>query len=470
MDGKVQEKRGKVAKSRALFKEELPLYKCKDRETLPLFPELFPFGGKLNAGNRWLKLSVLMPWEELEGVYCRYFSKTMGRPAKDSRLMIGLLIVKHMKQVSDEAVVEEFMESPYIQAFCGSEGFVTNEAVIDPSLLSRNRKRLGKEFFEKFEKEILAVLIGKKLIRPKDQMLDATIIPANIEFPTDVKLVNRCREWCVEVIHKIRGMLKNPKKVRTRARTARRIYVNFSRKRKRAKRFIRKVHRQMLQFTRRNLKQIQELFKRHGKRLTAAQRRFIQERIRVIETILSQQWEMWRKKSHQVKDRVVSLHLPKIRPMVRGKDGKDVEFGPKALLSWVNGFCFLDHFSFDAYNEAEQVKTSIRKYKDRFGQLPKTMIGDGIFGNRWNRKFLKRLGILSAFKPLGKPPAAADQKQRAWMRKKQRLRNGHMEGIIGYAKNNFGLDKIRYRIQDGELIWTMMALAGMNLSTALKRI
>lgn len=97
------------------------------------------------------------------------------------------------------------------------------------------------------------------------------------------------------------------------------------------------------------------------------------------------------------------------------------------------------------------------------------MIGDGIFVNRRNRKLFKRLGILSAFKLLGKP-SASDQKQKAWMRKKQRLRNGHMEGIIGHVKNHFGLDKIRYRIQDGELIWTMMALLGMNLSTALKRI
>jgi len=151
-------------------------------------------------------------------------------------------------------------------------------------------------------------------------MLDATVVPANIGYPTDVKFSEPVPEWCVEVIHRIRGMLKNPQKVRTYAHTARKLYVNFSRKRKRAKRFIRKVHRQMLQFTRRNLKQIQELFNRHARKLTVSQRRFIQERIRVVETILLQQWEMWKKKSHQVKDRIVSLHLPKIRPMVRGKE------------------------------------------------------------------------------------------------------------------------------------------------------
>lgn len=445
------------------------MYKAKDRETLPLFNELFPFGGKLNPTNRWLKLSTIMPWEELEEVYRKYFSDRMGRPAKDSRLMMGLLVAKHMKGVSDEAVVEEFMESPYIQAFCGYDGFVTDEAVIDPSLLSHQRKRLGKEFFERFEKEILIVLIQKKVIRPKDHMLDATIVPANIEYPTDVKLVNQCREWLVKTIRSFRRQLNIKEKIRTYVRTARGVYVNFQRKRKRTKRMVRRAHKKMLQYARRNVSQLKLLVKKYGEELKGFQRRAIQERLRVLETILRQQWEMWRTKSHQMKDRIVNLSLPHIRPMVRGKDGRDVEFGPKALLSWVDGFCFLDYFSFDAYNEALHAGRSLRKYKERFGQLPPVSIGDGIFGNRENRRKLSRLGILNAFKPLGRPKVS-DKAHRVWLKKKQRLRNGHMEGIIGHAKNRFGLDKIRYRIENGELIWTMMALMGMNLSTALKRI
>ena len=445
------------------------MYKPKDRETLPLFPELFPLGGGLNANNRWMKLSTVMPWKELDDVYSRYFSPTMGRPAKDSRLMIGLLVAKHVDNFSDERVVEEFMENPYVQAFCGYELFVTEETVVDPSLLSYQRKRLGKEFFEKFENDVLNVLIDKRVIRPKDHMLDATVVPANVEYPTDVKLVNRCREWLVKSIHVLSEKMGVTKIVRTYKRVARKAYVTFSRKRKKTKRMIRKAHKQMLQFTRRNAKQLNELLEKSREELKTHERKFLEERLRVVEEILRQQWAMWREKTHQMKDRIVSLHLPHVRPMVRGKDGRDVEFGPKALLSWVNGFCFLDHFSFDAYNEAEHAEKSLKKYKKRFGKFPGASIGDGIFGNRKNRQRLKELGIKSAFKPLGRPPAT-DKAQRAWMKKKQGLRNGHMEGIIGHAKKHFGLDRIRYRIRDGELIWTIMALLGMNLSTALKRI
>jgi len=61
------------------------MYKSQDRKTLPLFPELFPFGGKLNENNRWLRVSELIPWEELEDEYRKHFSD-VGRPAKDARL------------------------------------------------------------------------------------------------------------------------------------------------------------------------------------------------------------------------------------------------------------------------------------------------------------------------------------------------------------------------------------------------
>jgi len=82
------------------------MYKSKDRKTLVLFPELFPFGGKLDENNRWLRIAELIPWDELEDEYRRHFSY-VGRPAKDAHLVIGLLLLKHMTGLSDEGLVEE---------------------------------------------------------------------------------------------------------------------------------------------------------------------------------------------------------------------------------------------------------------------------------------------------------------------------------------------------------------------------
>jgi hypothetical protein len=126
-----------------------------------LFGRLFHLGGKLSPSNRWLKLAEALPWEELDAAYGRYFSAGYGRPAKDSRLVCGLLAVKQLKNISDEDAISEFMESPYIQAFCGQEYF-TLENVVNPGMLSERRKRLGAEFLSLLEGKLAAALKADK--------------------------------------------------------------------------------------------------------------------------------------------------------------------------------------------------------------------------------------------------------------------------------------------------------------------
>lgn len=122
-----------------------------------LFGKLFHLGSKLAEGNRWLRLAEALPWERLDEEYGRHFAAGQGRPAKDSRLVCGLLAVKQLKNLSDEDAVAEFMESPYIQAFCGQEYFAV-EDVTNPGILSERRKRLGPEFLALLDAELAAAL------------------------------------------------------------------------------------------------------------------------------------------------------------------------------------------------------------------------------------------------------------------------------------------------------------------------
>lgn len=118
-----------------------------------LFGKLFHLGSKLAENNRWLRLAEALPWERLDEEYGRYFAAGYGRPAKDSRLVCGLLVVKQLKNLSDEDAVAEFMENPYIQSFCGQEYFAL-EDVINPGILSERRKRLGEGFLNMLESEL----------------------------------------------------------------------------------------------------------------------------------------------------------------------------------------------------------------------------------------------------------------------------------------------------------------------------
>lgn len=436
-------------------------YQSKDRQTGNLFSELLPFGGRLNLENRWIKLHDLVPWAELETIYRKYFS-SLGRPGKDSQLINGLLIVKHLMVMSDEAVVDCFLENPYVQYFCGYDQFVTNRE-IEASTLARMRKRLGVEYFKKFEDEILDVLKERKIIKSKEQMVDATVFPVNIGYPTDTGLIEDVRKWLVEMIKRLRiaGEIKD--KVRTYCRKARATYLRFQKKRKKTKKEIRKAKKQLLQYTRRNLKQLKRMLRR-VKNVPVGTLRNIKIRLEVAVRIYEQQMEMLKGNTQRVEDRIVSFHRPHVRPIVRGKDGKDVEFGPKASVSEVNGYLFLDKFSTDAYNEGVVLNESISLHEERFGRKPEVMITDKIYGNRENRERMAKDGIKASLIPLGRK-SDMTREHEVWVRKKQRKRNT-IEGKIGTCKQYYGLERLRYKNEELNVRLGMLA---MNLSTALAR-
>ena len=112
-----------------------------DVNQLELFEQSLPFGGKLNRDNRWIKLSELVPWRQLEEIYAKTFSTT-GRRGVRARHVIGSLIIKHKLEVSDDEVSAQISENPYMQYFIGLPRF-EYRVPYDPSTLTNVRKRLS---------------------------------------------------------------------------------------------------------------------------------------------------------------------------------------------------------------------------------------------------------------------------------------------------------------------------------------
>ena len=276
------------------------MYIAKDRKTEPLFKELFPFGGQLKESNRWLKIKKLLPREELEEKYKNYFSHT-GRPAKDAQLIIGLMLLKHMTAKSDEEISLELQENIYWQAFCGLERFKM-ERLIDSSSLTKLRNRLGLKFIKELEEQTYKVLIGKKIIKGKGLLVDATVFPEKIKFPNDVSLLNDIREWLVKRINAIKKEIG--KKVRTKCRSAKKVYLNFAKKKRKTKKTIKKAKREMLQFVRRNIKQLNELIKEAEKNLNKK----TSDKLELAGKIFNQQYEMYRANKNRISNRIISFH------------------------------------------------------------------------------------------------------------------------------------------------------------------
>lgn len=447
---------------------------------LPIFKELAPYAGGIDEENRWIKLAELVPWDDIEGHYRSAFASGKQAVLKPSRLILGLWLGQMLMNLSDRDIVEYFHENPYFQFFCGQDSFVVRKdgkSICHPSLLSKRRKRLGVAYVDQFQAGILDVLKAKGLIKGKKLMLDATVFPANIGYPNDVKLLNTTREWLCEMILRVKNSLDPESKVRTYRRVARRVYRRYCKVKRKHQTLIRKTTKQMTRYTLRNIRQLEHwmdqlrTFRPKVRTVRKASIQSIQSRLEVAKTIVEQQIQRVTTRGRHIANRIVSLQQPQVRPVVRGKDGKAVEFGPKSHISLVDGFAFLDVCQFSPFNEGIRLTESVDFHHKRFGRLPSELMADQIYANRANRAYLSRHQIQHSFPAIGRPPDKPDQpykKAKADTRKRQRKRN-HIEGVFGHLKEHFRLDKIRWTVPDGHVMQVQLGLAAFNLKSALAK-
>src|ERR1700684_460745 len=156
-----------------------------------------------------VKLARTIDWAFLEGRFGAVYVDGPGRPPLPTRLMAGLSILKHTYDVSDEVLCERWVENPYYQFFCGEE-FFQHRLVFDRSSLTRWRNRMGEERLAAVLQGRLSVAARTKAIKPSELsqvIVDTTVQPKNVTFPTDAKLLNRAREKLVRLGPPVRGDL-----------------------------------------------------------------------------------------------------------------------------------------------------------------------------------------------------------------------------------------------------------------------
>lgn len=432
---------------------------------LELFEASLPFGGNLNSNNRWIKMAAQVDWEKFEKIYAKTFA-TIGRPGKDARLVIGALIVKHKLDISDEEMTQQITENPYLQFFVGLATY-HYEPPFDSSTLTHVRKRLGEREFDKFEHALIEDLITNKLLEPKGLLIDATVCESDITYPTDCGLLNKARQYCVVQIKELSKIVGT--KVRTYCRVAQKEYLNFTKRRQKTQQQIRQMQKSLLQYLRRNIRQMNGLVE-HSLEKGHVVSANILNNLEIVTNIYEQQQYMYENKVNTIESRIVSFHKPYVRPIVRNKSGKRVEFGPKVSLSHVDGYVFVDHYSTENYNESTTLEQAIENYKNKFSKYPDYISMDQIYGTRENREYLKEKGIASSVTPLGrKKKLEINDKEHRWRMTKQKERN-RIEGAIGHVKTKYSLGEVRAKLPETEYSWLRLALLSHNVVSAAKRI
>ena len=468
------------------------MYKFKARQAI--FPHEFflPFGGKLNPHNQWCKLAELIDWGALEDRYARNFKDVnVGQKAHSIRIAVGSLIIQNRKTLSDRDTVQEITENPYMQYFIGLEAF-TEKAPFDPSMMVHFRKRLGKDIINKINDMIAnpkpddydnkppqdkgtpagktdKVKTNTSQTKQGKLILDATCAPADIHYPTDIWLLNSTREALEEIIDVLhKPHIGNLKKPRTYRETAHKDFLNISKSKRPKAMQIRKAIRKQLGYIKRDFRIVKDLVEISPLRLLSNKQ---YQNLLVAHEIYRQQRHMFRNKSHQVEDRIVSLHMPFIRPIVRGKTNAPVEFGAKLAISIVNGYCYMEHLSFDNFNEGTTLIAAVKNFKQRFGHYPEAVLADKIYRNRDNIAYCKKKEIRLSGPPLGRPAKDPEILRNQYRQERQDsgIRNA-VEGKFGEAKRFYGLNRIMARLQSTSETVIAMQLLVMNLEKRLRSL
>ena len=472
-----------------LRENEEIMYKS-NRDQISVFDDATNFiGAKLSPTNRWVRMSEMIPWDLIDEKYEATFKTlNVGQPALSARMAIGTLIIREKQRISDEETLEQILDSPYLQWFIGLTEF-TDKAPFDRSSITYFRKRVTPEILA----EVNDYITGRKKIKRDDDddesngekfieqkaevgeaeecenkgtlIVDASCVPADIKYPTDVNLLNESREKLEKMIlnlHRQIGTGRKAPKVYKKA--AKKAYLRFAKNRKPKKSEIRKAIKKQLGYVRRNLKVVDALIAEGGN-LTKTQER----ELSTITTVYTQQEQMYREKTHTVENRIVSLHQNWVRPIVRGKTNAFVEFGAKVTISLVDGYSFVEKIGWEAYNEGSELISIIENYKTKTGVYPERVLADKIFRTRTNLQYCKEHGIKLNGPKLGRPPADKNEyRAQCQLEREESKERNAIEGKFGEGKRRYYLEQTKTRLKETTETQIHLTFLVMNLSKKLR--
>ncbi len=401
-----------------------------------------------------LSKHIPKPKRSLSGKGCK--------PWFDIKGAIGLQILKSYFRTSDAMLIEQLNGNWQMQMFCGIK-LRPNEQIKDKDIAGRWRSYLG-QYFDVDKMQISCVQHWKPFIEHTHVgFCDATVYESYIEYPTDAKLLWRS---CCDVLDMIKSSRKKGKLRITRINHEKRKtkYLSFARRRKKSKRLSRKTCKWLLKYLQQLIEQLGILLEKHTLGLSASQA----GRLRVINKLKEQQWRLHFGNEAKVPDRIVSLHKPYVRPIIRGKEVKPIEFGVKVNMLQIDGISFIEHWSYDNFNEGTRLQSSIHLQQRYFGACHQ--IGaDAIYATNANRKYCTENKIATSFVAKGNEGKVKEQKsQMRFILGK--VRSTVLEGSFGNEKNHYQMNKIKARTHNNEKVWIFFSLMACNAMQIARRM
>lgn len=392
-------------------------------------------------------LAEKINWQQFEEAFRPLYCLDNGRPALPIRLMVGLLLIKHLRNISDESVVEQYSENVYYQYLCGQSEFAAKQPC-EASELVHFRERIGEQVIELILSKLIAM--RKESIRingddrfDPDVSIDTTVQEKNITFPTDNKLQRKIISRCKAISEKEDLPVRQ-----SYSRTLKKLSVD---------------------------QRFRNHPKSHGKAHKADRKvktiagRLVRELERNLEPNSEYQTELelFKRVLTQRKDdkyKVYSLHEPEVECISKGKEAKKYEFGNKvSIITTQTTGVIVGAMSFRNPYDGHTLKSAIEQAEKLIGKSSiKTATVDR--GYRGTSKINDV--VIQSPKPFNNKTQTKYKQSKL---KKQFCRRAAIEPVIGHLKSDHRMNRNFYKGITGDAIKVMLSAAAFNFKRMMRK-
>ena len=395
----------------------------------------------LNHNHPLYKLANKINWRRFEEAFSPLYCRTNGRPAHPIRLMCGLLILKHLRNVSDESVVLQWSENAYYQYFCGQLEFLPKEPC-EASDLVHFRNRIGEAGMEVILSESIRVNTEND---DEDHFntafIDSTVQEKNITYPTDAKLHKKIIKRVLKIVREKRLPLRQSYQRTLKAISRDQRFRNHPKNHKKAvkaDRRLRTIAGRLVRELDRNL----------------PDKKGYEKMFELFYKVLLQQ--------RNGRDKTYSLHEPEVQCISKGKEHKKYEFGNKASFIRSLSGIILAAVSFRNEYDGHTIEATLQQTERMTGRRIENLAGDrGYRGT-------KQVGTTRILIP----QAPKDKDSYYQKRKKHKLfcKRAGIEPTIGHLKSDYRLSRNFYKGVKGDAINIMLAAAAYNFKRAMNAL
>lgn len=368
---------------------------------------------------------------------------------------LALMFLKSYTRFSDSQLIENLNSNIHYQLFCGVR-INPLQPLTNFKIVSAIRCEIASLLDIDKQQEVLSSYWKPYMNNLQIHMTDATCYESYMRYPTDVKLLWEAVSWLYPNVCRLYKRLEL-RKPRTKYDKQARRYHSYSKKRKRRQVETRVLKRSLLHLLDKLIGLTEEVMSHIHGRIKLSPRFY--KRYSVIRKVLVQQ--QLRFEGQTVKDLIVSIDKSYIHPIVRGKETKSVEFGAKVNTIQIDGINFIEHLSFSAFHEGIRLPQCVAKQQKLFKRKVSLLAADQLYATNANRRFCSKQQITTGFVRKGR--AGKDEEQLKVMRSVlAKERSTRLEGSFGTEKEHYGLQKVKARTKETEILWIFFGIHTAN--------